>query len=769
MIWRGIAARRLLSLTIFTLTGLVVCGTVVAVSFSRLTSVSRGSAGALVLLGFVALTAQSVESVRRREFELALARLRGRRGLRLLVFAVAEPCLVVVGGALAGLAVGWFVTRLVVDAWVAKGTTASFGRDEWTGAALVTLGGLVLVVISSWRMLRAPLLDQLAGARRPRAATTAGLFLQLVLVLGAVVTIYQAHQARATRVDWVTLVSPAVVGLAAGQVLVWSVLALLAFAVPRTPSARVGWFLTLRRLLRRADSLAVIRIVVAAGVVFGVALSASTAAQVWREDRARLQVGAPVSYPVAAGALRAYQAAARADPGGHWLLPVAAYTSSTEGADRRIFVDTARWRSVVGDFFAGTPSATVTGRLEAFGRTPTLRVGTGDHMSATVVSSSLRGTRGLSLTFQYVDDHGDTSVANLPLRAGGGAPADPDLTRFSGGLPRCDFACSVFEVDIAGITQDPRRPRPPLQLADATVAGRELLAESSGIRLAPHQAGLRVVRNGDMLLIRASADTPTSWTLGSFRSGTTQPALSTGGFQSRVDHGSPTVEGVDGLARRESVVAKVTALPFVGTLGSMLDLGSALVGSGGSVPATDAMILARSNTPAAVITALRATHSVGRPTTYPNVLERLGQTRRAQGIRLYALVAAFAGLIALVSIASAVTQQTRERRREAASLRSVGVRARAIAGAYRREALVLAVTTFVGTTIAAWIASRVLLPALPLVSGWAYAPPLDAAPRLMFITLSALVAGAVVGAVTFVAFRRVSRSSPPRILREDPS
>ena len=149
------------------------------------------------------------------------------------------------------------------------------------------------------------------------------------------------------------------------------------------------------------------------------------------------------------------------------------------------------------------------------------------------------------------------------------------------------------------------------------------------------------------------------------------------------------------------------------------------------------------------------------------MLDRLGQTSRAQGTRLYVLIALFAALIALVSIASALAQQTGERRQEAASLRSVGVRSSAVSGAYRREALVLASVTFLGTTAAAWVACRVLLPSLPLVSGWSYAPPIDAAPHLSSLALSALVAGGITGVATFVAFRRVGRSSPPRILRED--
>ena len=94
-----------------------------------------------------------------------------------------------------------------------------------------------------------------------------------------------------------------------------------------------------------------------------------------------------------------------------------------------------------------------------------------------------------------------------------------------------------------------------------------------------------------------------------------------------------------------------------------------------------------------------------------------------------------------------MAQQRQERRLEAASLRSVGVRAAQIGGAYRREAVVLAVATLIGTSIAAWTCCAVLLGALPLVSGWAFAPPLNVSPRLDWISLTA-VAGAVAVALS---------------------
>jgi hypothetical protein len=705
-----------------------------------------------------------VESLRRREAEIALARLRGRRGLRLLVFAVAETSLVVLAGAAVGVLVGWLVTRLAVDAWLPAGTSTSLGRDEWTALAVVTVGSLLLVIASSWRILSAPLFDQLNSAGRPRSPATVGLFLQIVLVLAAVVSIYQAHQASSSRVDWVTLASPAVVGLAGGQVVCWLLLAGLAVAVPRLRGGRLGWFLTLRRLLRRADSLGVVRIVVAAGVVFGVSASASIAAQDWREDQAKLQTGGPVTYPVAGGALRAYAAAASADPQKRWLMPAVASLSSDEATGRGVFVGTDRWSAVVGDFFDGTASAPLTGLMPSLHATPP-RIVTGRTVSATVVTSSIAGSRQLSMIVQYVDDDGDTARAAVPLVPGKGAPVSGGLTRFAKPLSDCRYACALIEVDIAGQTETPHHPG-KLTLVDASFGETPLFGEATGFQLAGRQAGILVAKRGSTFVISTfSADPNNSWRIGGFAEPQAQGAVTT--IPAAASRRSHSVPGVDGEPRQVRYVDNVPVLPWAGSSGTLLDLGGVLVASGGSVPGMSAMVVARPDTPDSVLAALRSSHAVGRPTSYEQAVHRLGQTPRALGTRLYVLVALFAGLIALVSIASALAQQLRERRVEAASLRGVGIAAKSVAGAYRREALVLAVTTVVGTAVTAWVASQALLPALPLVPTLVYAPPLDVTPRISFIGLSALVAGVVVGLVTYLAFRRVGRASPPRTLRED--
>lgn len=764
MVLRGIAARRLLSFTTFLLAATVVAGTVASIGFGRLTHVSEGSAGALILLGLVAIASQAVESVRRREHDLALARLRGQHGLRLLYFTVAEPSIVVVAGAAAGVAGGWAVGSMAVSRWLPSATTFTVDTAELVGAGIVTAACLVVVWAAAWRATRAPLHRQLAGVRRPRAASTFGLFLQVLLVLGAVVAFYQARQDARSRVDWVSLVSPAVIGLAAAQVLIWLLFGLFAVLVPRSSRAPLPWFVTLRRLLRRADSLALIRVVVASGVVFCVAASASAAADGWRVERAKLQVGAPVSYPVPSGALRAYVAAHEADPSGRWLLPVASYTSDSEVGSRRVFVDTERWANVVGDFFADTSNAPLARQLASFPAPPAKVYSTGDSLGVSMTAGSVPSQHGIALGFEYVDDKGDLATVSVPLRSKGSGASGSQIVRFSHRLPGCRAGCALDQMFLTGY------PRDTLEITDVTFGGQPALGPGSGFRPANNQESLRVRATGTGLLVglgRARFGLSGTRSLGTFHRSGTLPAIATAGTPYVLSHGVPTIAGVDGSARPARIQGRESVLPFVGTRGTLSDLGQVLVGSGGSIPTTEAYVLARADTPPKVVAALRSTGSVASPRTYDGALHRLAATPRAQGTRLYLVIALFSALIALVSLASAVAQQRPERKREAAGLRVVGVPTRLINGAYHRETVLLAAAAFLGTCVASYLACRALLPALPLVSGWLFAPPLDASPRLVTILVTAIVCGGVVAGLTYAAFRRIGRSAAPRMLRED--
>ena len=100
-------------------------------------------------------------------------------------------------------------------------------------------------------------------------------FLELLVVVGAVLAVYEAHRSGQ---GWVPIIAPALVALAAGQIVMW-----LLLLVPRL-GRRLGPALTSRRLRRDPDPGSVVRILVAAAVLLAVTLTGGRAAAEWRDD-----------------------------------------------------------------------------------------------------------------------------------------------------------------------------------------------------------------------------------------------------------------------------------------------------------------------------------------------------------------------------------------------------------------------------------------------------------------------------------------------------
>lgn len=766
---------------LFVTATLVVAGCFGAVAYARLTGISAAVASALLLLGIVALSGQAASSVARRRAEIGLAQLRGRTGVRLLWSAVAEPVVILLAATAVGVGIGWELTRVAVGRWLAAGTAFSPTWHEWAAVGVVLAVGVLVVVLASWRTTYESILDKLVGQNRPRPAKTGLLFLQLCVLVGAVVTMYQARQSGPRHADWVSLLSPALLGLACGMVTVWLVRVIAALAARSRAGNRLGWFVTTRRLFRRADSVVVLPVMIAAAVLAVVAANAWVAADTWRQDTARLSVGAPISYPVATGALSAYEASERADPGGRWLMAAVAFRDPTGGSYRRVFVDSSRWQRVVGDFYAGTPASDIGRRLSAFPAAPPVRPLRGD--SFTMVASknrfyhrhTLGGDSGYLATpdvsLFYVDDTGALSSVDVPPQGRGtSAPAGPGMVRWTVPVDDCHHGCLPTEIDFAG--QAPKRA--PMHITGLSFLGRDLLGSGpAAMRLRP-AASIHVTRSAAGLSVWTSGFfSPARGSYANIRLGSWAPqtgpasALTTSRAPLDKVDGQPAVYGVDGTERPVRVVGSVPVLPFVGSEGALLDLPTAVAGQGATAADARAVVLARADTPRHVLDHLRATGVVGRPSTYEAALVKARQQTAAQGVRLYLLIACFAALLAVVTAIAAVADQIGGRRKEAASLRSVGLSARGVAKGYMREAVVLAVAVAAASVAAGWIGCRALLGALPLVDPGRFGLALDTAPRFSLIVPVALGAGVVLWVVVTVAFRRVGRSSPPASLRED--
>ena len=130
--------------------------------------------------------------------------------------------------------------------------------------------------------------------------------------------------------------------------------------------------------------------------------------------------------PFPAGALRAFAAAHDADPQGKWLMAAVAVDDLTPKA-RRVFVDSARWDAVVGDFVRGTSVAGAAPHMSDLAHQPGPVMMRADTLQAEVSGSRLAPAEWSAST--YLSDQGFPRTHDLVVDRDGPAPAACPLPR----------------------------------------------------------------------------------------------------------------------------------------------------------------------------------------------------------------------------------------------------------------------------------------------------------------------------------------------------
>lgn len=701
MLLRGIRAHLLPSLATLALAFVVSAGAVGVVGASRVGHTPGAVAAMLGLYGAVALAEQAARTVVDRSHDVALARLRGLHGGSLVAFAAAPLLTVSLVGILAGSVVGTWLADRIAHHW---GVAYSLDTREVLVAVGILLGAWVTIAVVSAAVIRRPLVEALSV--NPRRHTSSGIttFLELLVVVGACLAVYEAHRSEA---GWVPVIAPALVALAAGQLVMW--------ALTLTPRVgrRLGPSLTSRRLRRDPGPGSVVRVLVAAAVVLAVTLTGGRAAADWRDDTGRLQAGGPLVVTFPDGALRAYAAAHDADPQGKWLM-AAVSVDDLDPTARRVFVDSPRWGPVVGDFFAGTSAAGATTDMARLADQDQPLLLRSDAMSVDV--TSVAGPPG-TVTVVVLSDAGFLHTARLKVTAPG---------TVTGPLGPCAVGCAVVSVTLTGGGFD---------VAGVTAGGTRVLGPTSyagGAALHALTAG----QHSDL------AETLTT------------PDLAE----------SADVRGVDGNTVPVHVLGTVDAVPFLGRSGALLDLGRVLLGAVGTIAGAQSVVVARADTPASVLAGL-SQDGGGRTATYADVADRLDSTPQARADSLALLLAIGVGLVALTHLLAWLVGQLGGRRAEVAGLRAAGIRPGAVRRAYVTEAVVLAALVLVTAAVAAAATTIPLLKPMELVGGWGKAPALRLEVRP--VTLAAVVVGVALAtaAICVMAFTRLGRGARPAALR----
>ena len=704
MLLRGIRAHLLTSVATLALALVVSAGTVAVVGASRVGHTPGAAAAMLVLYGAVALAEQTARATADRSHDVALARLRGMTGLRLVGFAAGPLLAVSLLGVAAGSAAGTWLAGRIADGW---GASYSLGTREVLVAVAVLLGAWLTVALVAGAVIRRPLVAALSTAPRRHASSWVTTFLELLVVAAAVLAVYEAHRGGH---GWVPIVAPALVALAAGQLVMW----LLALT-PRL-GRRLGPALTSRRLRRDPDPGSVVRVLVAAAVLLAVTLTGGAAAADWRDDAGRLRAGGPVVVPFTDGALRAYAATHDADPHGRWLMAAAAVDDLQPG-QRRVYVDAARWDAVVGDFMASTTLGGAASQIAQLAgrRTPLLLRGGTVGLTASQLSG---GTALVRMT--YLADAGYPRTVRIPVTHAGGV---------THALADCRVGCALLSVSVSG---------PGSFTLDRLTVGP--VAVLGGAR---HYGGVVPVHVVD--LRNGAAGRPA--------------ALSTPGLGP-----ARNVNGLDGVSGPITVIGTVHAVPFLGRVGTILDLPRSLTGAVGTVAAARSVVVARPDTPAPVLARLHHDGG-GAPTSYTTEARRLGLTPQARADDLALAVAVGVALVALTHLLAWLTGQTRRRRAEVAGLRTAGIGPRSVRRAYLVEALVLAAIVLVTAGVTAAFTTRTLLTPMGLVGGWPDAPAVDLTLRpavLVSVVAGAALVTAVACALVFTRFGRAARPSALR-------
>jgi hypothetical protein len=699
---RSIRAHLLPSLATLALAFVVSAGAVGVVGASRVGGTPGAVAAMLALYGAVALAEQSARSVVDRSHDVALARLRGMHGGRLVLFAAGPLLVVSLAGIALGSAVGTWLAGRIASGWDVH---YSLGSREVAVAVGVLVGAWVTVALVSAAVIRRPLADALSVHPRRHPASWITTFLELLLVTAACLAVYEAHRSEQS---WVPTIAPALVALGAGQLVMWA----LAWT-PRL-GRRLGLSLATRRLRRDPDPGSVVRVMVAAAVLLAVTLTGGRTASEWRDDASRLRAGGPITYSFDQGALRAYAAAHDADPDGKWLMAAVA-VDDLSPLHRRVYVDASRWEAVVGDFFGGTSvrgAGAHMATLAAQDRPPMMRASS----LRVDVDSIATGARGL-VTVSYLSDLGYAQKARVTLRHAGAA---------SGHLASCAIGCAVLSVDLSG--------------APFTVSA---------------------VRAGDTKLIGS-----TQHTGGAAQNALTVDHGADGAAALMTEEltNASVVDGIDGTTQPVHMVGSVGAVPFLGRSGSLLDLGQVLRGAVGTVASSQSVVVARADTPASVLTTLRKDGG-RKPTAYATVADQLGATPSARADSLALLVAIGVGLVALTHLLAWLAGQLARRRAEVAGLRAAGIAPRAVRRAYLVEATLLATVVLVTAAIAAAATTVPLLKPIRLVGGWAQAPEVHLAVQPVTLAVVVLGVAVLTAMLCAVVFTRFGRAARPAALR----
>lgn len=677
--------------------------------------------------------------------ELSLASLRGMSRRQMWTLGMSEPlgllALAVPGGLLVGGTMAWGL----VEAWLVPGLDVPVPGVSLLAALAVVVAAVGVSVVAVGTVLRDSLAAQLGGVRRPTSSHRAVVVLELALLAGALAILATklVGGGDPTRPDATDLVLPVLLGAVAG-LLATRLAALVArwWTGRRTRSLSV--FVSARAVARRQEGTLVILPVTVAVAVGVFALGVSSAAANWRESVADTAAPADTVWASSQGFRATHEITQRVDPEGDYLMSASRFAAA---GGLFAVLDTPRMERVVGwnpSWTDGLGSAEIRDLVGPAAVQPLL-TGREVALTTTLQRHGPRKDRpDLYVELRLESRDGGTRAYLGPIPSGRG--------EVTGTLEGCERGCALTGVNLGGRAGLTTLLDDDLTVSGLTVDGEDVGVVDAGWVIAPDVppqdvAGEVSVTEGS---VRFGLDSEGEEKVARFSTSGVRRArpvlvgvdaednlqpLGEDGFEVQL---SADALPVDPVRRTESV-------PFYGPEGLLIDY--TMLASDRQVfdPMLSNYVLARADTPAAMRQAL-ADQGMTVDTTRAGEGRTLDQSAYALALRLYGVVAVLVLLMALAGLVVSMAVQLPSRRRDAAALRVVGVRRRAVMGAVGGEFVgVLGVAVLAGI-VAGTIAQDVVLRTVTLGHVESMATPhlitrVDSAQLALTVALAVVLLG----------------------------
>lgn len=744
----------------------------------------------LLVLCWLLLFLVTADAVEARGPEIALAKLRGMSGPRLLAYGLAEPVALLLAAIPLGVAGGWGLALALGGGLLRAGTEVAVVGTGWLAGFGAACGGLGAAAWAARATIGRPVTDQ--WRRTGGHARRRGWVPDAVLLAVAAAALAELVTTGDGRPRPVALLTPGVVGVA-GAVLAARLLPPACRALHARTRGRggLGAFLAVRQIARRPGGARVTIVLATAFALATYAVAAWDVAQRNYGQVARTTTGAADVLTVAPrGDVDVAGVLAKVDPSGRRAVVVDAVPADGNDGNSVLAVDTARFAQVAywRPDFANRPLRDLLATITPRTATPPERL-TGDRFRVRVAAGDVTRHR----QYRHGDDHPALTLTAVIHAPGATAPTPVTLgevepgrtTTLTGALPSCAAGCTLHHFYLELSTDDSA----PGAIALTGSLRVSALAQHADGAWRPMRSEL-ATRNG----WRAYGDVPASMlpmapdgdglkvgldvrqdygTLGEIGFGPNVapdvlPALATPGF---VRPGtSAYVNGPDGQRTPVRAAASAGTIPGAGGRGLLIDRRAARNLGAGLDARTAQQVW---TVPGAAATIAHRLERAGVPVTgrQSAAAEQRHLARQGPGLALVLMLteAVAAALLAVGGAILGLYATARRRGYELAALHAAGAARRSLRAAlWIEQAVVLGFGSAAGL-LTGWAAALLTLHTVPEFASRPSAPPLTylpaPAPLILVLAVTAALVAASVAALSALILRR----SRPDLLREVPA